>query len=245
MSRRSRRAIATNLGGRLRHRIARRYQTVSQAIELPGLSLSFTRIADPDQVLEKVADEVDRQEKAEGKRPENEDLHLPYWAELWDSARAVAQWLIRNSPPGRPRRRVLDLGCGMGLCGSVAARIGDHVLFADLEPAALLFARLNSLPDAARVRTRRLNWLTDALDERFDLILGADIVYERRQWLGLESFWRRHVERSGLVLLGEPARQSGDGFIEWIADRDWSFQRCEEPVTIRPKPIRLLLLRPN
>src|SRR6185295_1568846 len=100
-------------------------------------------------------------------RRTNEDqLHLPYWAELWDSAVGISQMLVRLRADFAGRG-ALDLGCGMGLAGTVAARIGMRVLFADMEPPALLFARLNSLADADRVRTHRLNWRTDRLDERF------------------------------------------------------------------------------
>ena len=154
----------------------------------------------------------------------------------------------------------------MGLAGTVAARLGMRVLFADLEPPALLFAQLNSLPYAQRtlrerpdlpkralprrryaerVRTRRLNWQTDRLDETFDLILGADILYERKQWDFLEPFWRSHLAPGGTVLLGEPGRQTGDLFVDWITPRGWSLARHEEPVESRPVPIRLFELRKN
>ena len=119
-----------------------------------------------------------------------------------------------------------------------------RVLFADLEPPALLFARLNSLPDAARVRTRRLDWATERLGERFDLILGADILYERKQWDFLEPFWREHLAPGGTVLLGEPGRQTGDLFREWITARKWSLEQHVEPVATRPTPIRIFELRP-
>ena len=82
-----------------------------------------------------------------------------------------------------PAPQVLDLGCGMGLAGTVAAALGAHVLFADLEPPALLFAALNSLPWRDRIRTRRTNWRTDDLGQQFPLILGADILYEKQQWI--------------------------------------------------------------
>ena len=127
------------------------------------------------------------------------------------------------------------------MAGCVAARLGASVLFADVEPLALLFARLNSLPDAARVRTRRLDWRTDRLDEKCDLILGADILYERAQWEFLEPFWRAHLKDGGTILLGEPGRQSGDEFIEWIRPRGWSLAIREQAA--RQRRIRLLTLR--
>ena len=132
----------------------------------------------------------------------------------------------------------------MGLAGTVAARLGMRVLFADLEPPALLFAQLNSLPDAPRVRTRRLNWQTDRLTEQFDLIIGADILYERKQWDFLEPFWRAHLAPGGTVLLGEPGRQTGEMFIDWIASKGWSLQQHSEPVATRATPIRIFELKP-
>jgi hypothetical protein len=131
----------------------------------------------------------------------------------------------------------------MGLSGTVAAGLGARVLFADLEAPALLFARLNSLPWRRRVRTRQLDWQCDRLDERFDLILGADILYEKAQWPFLEPFWRAHLAPGGSVLLGEPGRGTGDQFIPWIAVRGWSLETFEQPVPTRPRPIRLFKLR--
>lgn len=225
-------------------RIQRNYQTKQRLLRIAGLELDFVQIEDPDRVLDQVAEQEDRFEKLNGRRTPGDELHLPYWAELWDSATGIAQYLIRTHDRSRPLS-VLDLGCGMGLAGTVAARLGMDVLFADLEPPALLFARLNSLANAARVRTRRVNWQTDRLDERFDLILGADILYERKQWDFLEPFWRAHLAPGGHILLGEPGRQTGDLFINWIAPRGWRLTRYEEVVETRPVPIRLFELQPE
>ena len=102
-------------------------------------------------VLDDIVAKEDRREKQTGVRLEDPP-HLPYWAELWESAAGIATALTRRDL--NPQTRVLDLGCGMGLAGTVAAALGAQVTFADLEPPALLFARLNSLPYAARIRTR-------------------------------------------------------------------------------------------
>ena len=87
-----------------------------------------------------------------------------------------------------------------------------------------------------------MNWQKDDLGERFDLILGADILYERAQWDHLIRFWRAHMARDGLILLGEPGRQSGDLFITWIAEQGWNLEQLEEPVTTRPRPVRIFRL---
>jgi predicted nicotinamide N-methyase len=221
-------------------RIHRRFPTVTALVQFGSIEFPFTRVADPDRVLDEVAEEEDRRERLGGARIE-EPLHLPYWAELWESAAGIAQHLAR-APANIANQRVLDLGCGQGLAGCAAAALGAHVLFADLEPPALLFAMLNSLPFSPRARTRRLNWQRDRLDEKFNLIIGADILYERKQWKFLEPFWRAHLKDGGQVLLGEPGRQTGDLFIEWIGAHGWWLETCEEAVPTRERPIRIFRL---
>ena len=259
---------------RLLWRIHRRYVTTTESVRVGQFSLAFTRIADPDRVLDEVAEEADRHERRTGRRESDEQLHLPYWAELWESARGVGQFLAEGSqegsgfgvqgsgssvagsspnpeprtlnPGSEPRTlnppSVLDLGCGMGLSGAVAAALGARVLLADIEPPALLFARLNTLPWAGRVRSRRLDWRIDRLTETFDLILGADILYERSQWDFLEPFWRSHLALGGAVVLGEPGRQTGDLFMDWIGSRGWELRLFEEKLPTRERPIRIFRL---
>jgi predicted nicotinamide N-methyase len=227
----------------LLRRIRSRYAVITETVQVGRLGFPFTRIADPDRVLDEVAAEEDRLEKVEGRRVDGDYLHLPYWAELWDSAAGVASWLCDADHLGlRHGPGVLDLGCGMGLSGTVVAALGGRVMFADLEPPALLFAQLNSLPWASRVRARRVDWRTDRLGEPFQLIVGADILYERKQWEHLDPFWRAHLAPGGTILLGEPGRPTGDLFPDWIRERGWSLRTVEQRVSTRPRPIRLFLL---
>jgi predicted nicotinamide N-methyase len=234
-------------------RIRRRFETITEdvrvagGVEAGGLTLAFTRIADPNRVLDQVAEEEDRRDKLAGRRRPGEELHLPYWAELWDSSLAMIELLAeqartRNSGLSTQDFSVLDLGCGMGLTGAVAAALGARVLFADLEPDALLFARLNAIEFEDRIRTRRLNWQTARLTERFDLIIGADILYDKTQWPYLEPFWRGHLNPGGTILLGEPGRQTGDMFQDWIKPHPWRLTQLKRNVATRTAPIRLFQL---
>ncbi|HEY7090993.1 MAG TPA: hypothetical protein VH518_23050 [Tepidisphaeraceae bacterium] len=226
---------------RLLARIQRRYQTVTETHAIGPLRLPFTRVTDPDVVLDQIVEQEDRRERLTGQRRDGNDLHLPYWAELWDSAFGIGAFLADHPVTPSPRHplTVLDLGCGMGFAGMVAAAMGAHVLLADLESDALLFARLNTLPWWDQVRTRRLDWQKDRLYERFDVIVGADVLYDRSQWEFLETFFRAHLKIKGVVLLGEPGRQTGDMFPEWIASRGWDLEAIERKVATRQRPIRI------
>jgi predicted nicotinamide N-methyase len=225
-------------------RIHRQFETFVDEIDVGPYRFNFTRVKDPNLVLDQVAAKADLNDRLLGKRQSGDVLGLPYWAEIWDSSYGVGQYLTQILSNARDRCiDVLDLGCGMGFTGMVAAAMGARVTLADLEPPALLFARLNAIQFSADVQTRRLNWRTDRFDERFDLIIGADILYEKTQWDHLEPFWRAHLKPEGTVLLGEPGRQTGDLFLPWIKPRHWQLERFEEPVITRAKPIRLLRLR--
>jgi predicted nicotinamide N-methyase len=229
-------------------RIHRRFATITEPMRVGDLTLTFTRIADPNRVLDDVAAEEDRRDKLAGRRRDGDELHLPYWAELWDSSLAIIEFLSEQltkmfgqSPTSR--FSVLDLGCGMGLTGTMAAAMGAKVLFADLEPDALLFARLNAISFENGIRTRQLNWRTARLTEQFDLIIGADILYEKAQWPYLEPFWRGHLRPGGTLLLGEPGRQTGDLFLDWIKPHPWRLEQLKKTVPTRAAPIRLFRLK--
>ena len=223
-------------------RIHRRFATVTDDVSFGPVRLAFTRVADPNRVLDEVAAEEDRRERTTGLR-HAEPLHLPYWAELWDSGGGVAAFMVHRLATDLARRSVLDLGCGQGLLGCVAAALGARVTFADLEAPALLFAQLNAAPLGRRTIARRVNWQRDHLGRRFDLIVGADILYDRTQWAYLEPFWRAHLTDGGQVLLGEPGRPSGGMFLDWLKGRGWTVTESEQAVPTRERPIRIFQLR--
>lgn len=248
---------SNRLHDRLLWRIMQTYAVVSEPVQVGPIAFEFTRVADPNVVLEAIA-------AAEKRLPARatRELHLPYWAELWASSLGLAHFLVHEwvhcgageswvaaiareqIRPAAPARAIaaLDLGCGMGFVGAAAARLGMHVLFADIETPALMFAALNSLPDRPRCRCRKVNWQTDRLGEQFDLILGADIVYERPQWPFLDTFFQVHLAPGGSVLIGEPGRSTGDDFEPWIIARGWSLRRFSQRVPGGKDPIELLQL---
>ncbi|GAC1037013.1 50S ribosomal protein L11 methyltransferase [Pseudomonas sp. No.117] len=100
----------------------------------------------------------------------------PYWAFCWASGLALARWIAAH--PERVRgRQVLDFGSGSGIAGLAAARAGAaRVVCCDLDPLALAACRANAQANELVIET-----LGDlhASRERFELILAADVLYDR------------------------------------------------------------------
>jgi predicted nicotinamide N-methyase len=148
----------------------------------------------------------------------------PYWAHLWIGARAVAKALAEG---GELRgRRVLDLGCGLGLPGLVAAALGADVWFVDREAAALEFvrasARRNSL---GNIRCVVADFTTASLGVGFDLILGAELVYEPASYSPLAAFLDRHVHAEGEIRLSDAFRADAQTFFAELRRRGFAGRR--------------------
>ena len=105
------------------------------------------------------------------------DERLPYWADVWPSSVALAAHLSRMHGLGR---RLLELGCGLGLVATHAAAAGFDVLATDYYEDALHFARLNVFRNTGRsLATRHLDWRALPADlPRFDLVVASDVLYE-------------------------------------------------------------------
>jgi predicted nicotinamide N-methyase len=145
------------------------------------------------------------------------DEFLPYWAELWPAATALAEAL-----PGRlDGIRVVELGCGLGLPSLVAAARGADVTAVDwAEDAVVLLKRnaeRNRVPLTAVVRDWR-----EPLGQAFDLALAADVLYERRNVEPVLARLREAGPEALVGLAGRPyeaefLRRAGD--VELVAER--------------------------
>jgi predicted nicotinamide N-methyase len=144
------------------------------------------------------------------------DERLPYWADLWCSSVTLAGDL--RARPAMAGMRVLELGCGLGLAGIAAAQAGGAVTLTDYEEDALLFARCNvqanlTLEEQTRVKIMPMDWRTTGGDATYDLVIGADIVYERVNFPPILSLLRRAVRPGGVVLIADPDRSLGRDFL--------------------------------
>lgn len=149
------------------------------------------------------------------------DEFLPYWAELWPSGLALARFVAELDLGGR---RVLELGAGLGLPSLAAALRGAEVLATDWAEDAVMLLRDNAARNGIELRAERVRW-----DEPeplhagapWDVVLGADLLYEQRNADALLELLPR---LGGDILLAEPGRPFAGRFlarweVEEVAER--------------------------
>lgn len=130
-----------------------------------------------------------------------------HWAHLWPSAIALAEHIAATNLIGS-RVRVVELGCGLGLPGLVAASRGAKVVSTDANEAALSLVGRSAALSRVSVRTLRLDWLRppDELPGA-DLVIGADLLYEPAMRAALVAL----IARFGCpALIVDPYRPASD-----------------------------------
>lgn len=136
-----------------------------------------------------------------------EDERLPYWAEVWPASVLLGRHIMRNASR-LEGRNCLDLGCGLGLTGMIAASVGARVAAFDYEWPAVRFARhngeLNNVPQPLWLL---MDWRRPALKQgAFDFIWGGDVLYEKRFFNPLIELFRHALAPGGKIWIGEPVR---------------------------------------
>ena len=172
---------------------------VEHVVALPGREVALLAPRDGEALLSEEAFEHEE--------------FLPYWAELWPSAMALARAIARRPLTGR---RVIELGCGLGLPAIAAALAGGRVLATDWSPDSVEItratrsatARRSTPPSTAGTRPR------EPLGPPWPLVLASDVLYEARNVPELLDLLPRLTAASGEVWLADPGRAPAAGFLE-------------------------------
>jgi predicted nicotinamide N-methyase len=184
---------------------------VEEVVPLRGRDLRLLRPRDSEALLDEEA--FEREE------------FLPYWAELWPSALALARAVAGRALRGA---RTLELGCGLGLPSIAAALAGGRVLATDWSPEAVAMAAENARRNGVALETLVCSWTQPSpllAGAPWDLVLASDVLYEARNAdILLDLLPRLGSE----VWLADPGRPPAGPFLEAIR-RDWSVTSTPAP----------------
>ncbi len=108
-----------------------------------------------------------------------------YWAFCWGSGQALAAQIL-DTPGLVADKTVMDFGAGSGVVAIAACLAGAReVIACDIDPDALLACQVN-----ARINqvSFRLHDDLFSFDEPLDLLIAADVLYDRNNLPLLEQF---------------------------------------------------------
>ncbi len=173
----------------------------------------------------------DRQQFADpdghGKRMGISSAQWSLFGQLWPAGRLLAQAMLHIDIQDK---RILEIGCGIGLASLVLLRRGGDVVASDVHPLAEPFlaynAALNELP---AVHYRQMHWdrpLPTLGD--FDMIVASDVLYERDHASLLASVVERHARPCAEVVVTDPGRGNSAPFTRMLAAQGFEMSqvRC-------------------
>ena len=178
---------------------------VEEAVGVHGHELRVLRPRDSEALLDEAA--FEREE------------FLPYWAELWPSALALARAVGSRSLGGR---RIVELGCGLGLPSIAAALQGGRVLATDWSAEAVAMAAGNAERNGVKVDTLVCSWAEPEPIVRrgpWDLVLASDVLYEARDVEPLLAALTRLIGDGGEAWIADPGRAPAERFLEQARTR--------------------------
>jgi predicted nicotinamide N-methyase len=104
------------------------------------------------------------------------------------------------------RRRVVEIGCGLGLVGIAAAMRGADVVMFDFLEAAVRFAQANVALNGCKAAVVRADLNHAPFRSGFDYCLAADVTYDTGLQKALARFFASHLGRDGRAWCVESVR---------------------------------------
>ncbi len=170
---------------------------------------------------------------------------FPLWAKVWEASMVLADHIAAMAP--EPDKRFLEIGCGLGLVGIVAAAFGHRILMTEYNQDALHFVRANALmnlasPDSV-LEIRPLDWShPEDLSERFDFIVGSEVIYKQEHYDPLLSLIKTLLKPTGEVILAEGVRKTSVEFFKQMQTH-FHVQGYRKVFRSEDKEVKLILCR--
>jgi len=187
------------------------YQVKLESHSLGGLQYQVRSLLDRQQFSDPLGDAL---------RAGISSACWPLFGMVWPSARILANAMQIQPIEGK---RILEVGCGLGLASLVLQRRGADITASDCHPLAEAFlqdnARRNTL-EHIKYHTGQWGRLNPGLG-RFDLIIASDVLYERDHPVLLAGFMERHATVRADVIVVDPDRGYRNAFVRCMQSQGY------------------------
>lgn len=186
-----------------------RFDVGFEPVAAGGHSLEILQITNMAEYVERIA-------QGAGK----DGIELPFWAKIWPSSMLMAHLI--STLPVKDGATALEIGAGVGVCGLAAAAHGFDTVITDINHDALVFARINALKNGLddRITVQSADFSQDRLNRRFDVIIGAEVLYLEKLHRGLAKFLDAHIRHQPgcEVILARDHKRKSMRFFKLIED---------------------------
>jgi len=177
----------------LYEKIKKEYKVDFEPFKVRDVRLNLLKITDLEEILD-------------GKDPLQDVSAFPFWIRLWEAAIVLSEFVVAQT--FADGARVLELGAGLGAPGLTAAACGCAVTLSDYEEMILDFERVSAAASGLEtVECCMLDWLNPPPMEKFDVILGAEILFRDEFFQPLLNIIGAALKPGGVVYLAHDVRR--------------------------------------
>ncbi len=214
----------------LYHAIKKQYRVGFESLKLEDdLQLYLLKITDIEEMLA-------------GKDPLKNPSEFPFWVRLWEAAVVLSRFMVKLRPA--PGTTVLELGAGLAAPGLTAAAMGCSVTVTDYEDIILDFCRVSAVASKLdQVQCSLLDWLNPPEMERYDIILGAEVLFREEFFQPLLSVLRRAVKPDGVIYFAhDMKRKSVRPFLQ-LAEKEYAISASKRVLKSLDQEKEILMTR--
>ncbi len=210
-------------------RIRDRYKVGFEPLRIGDIRLNLLKMTDLEQVLD-------------GRDPLADVSAFPFWIRLWEAAIVLSEFVA--AAPWARSGRVLELGAGLGAPGLTAAARGSRVTLSDYEELILDFQQVSAAAsNLTGVETMMLDWLDPPEMQRFDTILGAEILFREEFFQPLLSIMDKTLTDDGRIFLAHDVRRQSLGPFLRLAEEKFVISAQKKKLKSLEQDREILLTR--
>ncbi len=151
----------------------------------------------------------------------------PIFGVVWPSGEVLARIMATYDIYSR---RILEMGCGIGLASLVLNERYANISATDIHPCAGDFLQHNTqLNNGRHIPFFRTGWQDDQIESHgiFDLLIGSDLLYERCHPKALSMFIKMYAKPKSEVIIVEAGRGFSRNFRFRMEALGYSFTELE------------------
>ena len=206
------------------------FKTEELELNIAGIPIRLLQVTNVDELFEQLI--------AKGEAHEDvQDERIPYWAELWPAAIALSEHLAQHHLI-QPGTSVTEIGCGLGLSGIIAGKLGASVTLTDYLEEALAFAKRNwalNFDAETKAQFAQMDWREPNPALAADVVLASDVCYEKRFLADLPRAFRTLCKPGGRILVSDPYRSAARGFFEALEKQGFVCEKFDYLIQMKKK----------